>query len=195
MAYEDAKPGYNHISKIVECFCEYGNVPKDTLKNAADRGTRVHAAIDLYIKVGIRDDRLEEQDLPYFESWRLWYEGEVYTGKSEEILYGETRLYDEKRYLTGEFDGMWKRNGRLTLIDWKTSASHNNLAWAMQGTGYLQLINATKFCECSNEVCFLKLNKEGKRAREYFYDIRERDHEFFNWLVKQYGKSRSERIE
>jgi hypothetical protein len=195
VAFKDAKPGYLHISNIVKRFVSYSSVPDDVLKNAADRGTRVHEAIDLYIKTGIEDHMLQEQDKPYFESWRKWYEGEVFTGTTKEILHGETRLYDEKRKLTGEFDGIWKRNNEMMLIDWKTSAVHNNLAWCMQGTGYLQLVNMNKFCECSNSVCFLKLSKEAKMAKEYIYLVDDFRHELFNWAVKECSKSVCERIE
>ena len=185
---DDILPGYNRISNIVKHLYDYGDVSPDVLKKAGRRGTRVHSAIDLYIKTGIEDHRLEEGDKLYFESWRLWFEGEVFCGETKKILHGETRLYDQKRWITGQFDGIWNDNGKMVLVDWKTSYAHNDLAWSMQGTGYLQLVKMNNFCECSDTVCFLKLLKDGHKAKEYVYDINKRDHQWFNKLVKDYGR-------
>ena len=196
MAHDETiKAGYNRITDIISMFSDFSMIQPEVLQNAADRGTRVHGAIDEYIQCATTSSALLETDRPYFESFVKWYEGSVFMGSTKEILYGETRLYDEKRFITGQFDGVWKHNDGLMLIDWKTASTVNYLSWPLQATGYMQLVKTNKFCDCTNRVCFLKLDKHGAIAREYIFEITEFHHHMFNWCVKQYAKSSCERMD
>jgi len=196
MAYTDPiRPGFNRVTEVLKSMSDFANIPTATLDNARDRGIRVHEAIDEYIKCATISEKMEEQDKPYFDSFLLWYEGTTFTGQTKIIEYGETRLYDEKRFITGQFDGIWHRDNQKLLIDWKTSYAENKLVWPTQAAAYQQLIRTNKFCDCSTTACFLKLDKHGHVAREYLYEITEYHHAVFNWRLKEFGRSCCERLE
>ena len=196
MGYRDEiLPGYNRVTAILKQMSDFSNIPPDVLDNARDRGIRVHEAIDEYIKYATVSHKLEDQDKPYFESFLLWYEGSTFTGDTKIIEFGETRLYDEKRKITGQFDGIWINGQQKMLLDWKTSYSEDKLVWPTQAAAYLQLIKINKFYDCSNTACFIKLDKTGKEAKECRYDITDYHHAVFNHYYKKYGQSISERLD
>jgi hypothetical protein len=186
MAKEIIKPGYNRVSEILGRFNDFGEIDPQVLQNAANRGTRVHNAITERIEIGTASG-LKETDIPYFNSWKEWYEGDLCSGVPKKLINCETRLYDEKRFLTGEIDAIYVENGVNHLVDWKTSSAENKLVWPLQAAGYLQLIRLNGLCDVSNTVYFIKLCKHAKSCKICKYDISEFHFRVFDWAVKQYG--------
>jgi hypothetical protein len=186
MEEEIIKPGYTRVSEILRIFNDFSTIDPYILENAKNRGSRVHAAIDEYIKTAMVLTELEEQDKPYFESFMSWYES--IPGIEKEITHNEVRLYDDKRMITGKIDGVLRRGGRLILIDWKTSSSANDLSWPLQAALYVQLIRKNKLCDISDTVIFLQLDKYGGPAREHVYEICKPIHKMANWAVNKFRK-------
>lgn len=183
---EFIKPGYTRVSEILRIFNDFSGIDPYILENAKHRGNRVHEAIDEYIKTAMIVTELEDQDKPYFESFMSWYESSP--GIEKEIVHNEVRLYDDKRMITGKMDGILKRAGKLILIDWKTSASANDLSWPLQAALYVQLIRKNKLCDISDTVIFLQLDRYGGPARETVYEICKPIHKMANWAVNKFRK-------
>lgn len=186
---EEIKTGFVRISNILSCFSDFSGIDEYVLENKKNLGIRVHEAINEHIDTYSIFVDLQEQDRGYFESWKSWYENDNFSGINREIVHNEVRLYDDKRMITGKIDGIWKKDGALYLIDWKTSASENKLTWPLQAALYLQLIRKNKLCECSNTVYFIKLDKNGAEPKECCYEITDFHFKVADWAVKKYFKA------
>src|SRR5271163_3541731 len=123
MNYEE----YTRITTVLAPFAGYGNIPKDILANAADRGTRAHAAINARI-AGL-GEWFDDEIAGYVKS------AEKFLPKIGKILYQEERFFDDSYHITGQVDLIAELHGKATLIDWKTS-SKVNPTWEVQAGGY-----------------------------------------------------------
>jgi hypothetical protein len=189
------KEGYDRVSDILAMFSDFGSIPQEILERKAAIGTRVHAAITEYIMLGIGEESLEDSDIGYFNSWKNWYHCKhvptVNPDLHMDIKYSETRLYDDKKMLTGCIDGIWCSAGdHNVLVDWKTSFKENPLVWPLQAALYQSLIYANQLCDIEDMVCFLKLDKNGGDAEEIHYCITEHTIHVADWAVKKYKQEK-----
>jgi hypothetical protein len=162
---EIIKEGFVRVSKILDTFRLPVFIPKDVYENARERGIRLHSAFEKRITTGCTFQVLEEQDLGYYRSWELWYENSGEMGIDRNILHTETRIYDTKRPITGKIDGIWEKEGKLHLIDWKATASEDKTIWPIQMSAYSQLIKRSKLCKLEDTAYILKLNIDGDEGR------------------------------
>ncbi len=107
----------------------YRTVDPAMLKKAADRGTIVHNTIENFIRFGMED--IPSAYAGYFDAfkwwWRVW---------QPEVLAAEYRMYHKILRYAGTADLICKINGRVTLVDYKTSAQVNSKLCAVQIEGY-----------------------------------------------------------
>jgi hypothetical protein len=152
------------VTTVLEPFSGYGQIPKDILMKAAERGTKVHKILEGYMK-GYGTHNADEETKPYVESaLNFW-------GKGYPIIAMEQRFNDELLGITGQCDLIVKTELGITLIDWKTS-SKENIMWPLQGSAYSYLAQMKGYE--INAIWFVKLNKKGEEAEkfEYEYDIK-----------------------
>lgn len=147
---ETIKSGYRRVTDILGPQTGYGSIPDKILRVAADRGTRVHAAIAEYLR-GRGMWHEEPEDIPYLDSFEKWWK------EGSEITSLETRYYCDKYMLTGQCDVILQKEGKNILIDWKTSVKVND-TWRYQGAAYRHLMQGTYDID---EVWFVKLCKKG----------------------------------
>lgn len=128
------------VTEILNCFTKYDSVPQDILKNAAARGTQIHAICAGLAKgAWIPDGAIKEEHLPYVESFRAWSEKEVET---YDII--ETRFIDDELGYTGQVDFVIKaRDGNVYLVDIKTSSKPNK-THPVQMAAYKTLLAKSK---------------------------------------------------
>ena len=92
----------------------YGDVPQSVLDKAADKGTRVHEAIEAYDNYGWKE--CEPDTLPYILAYEKWVQDHNFqTVANEYPIYHRTRLY------AGRIDRIFMDEGKLSLLDIKTS--------------------------------------------------------------------------
>jgi len=184
----DIKEGYDRVSDILKIFSDFDSIPPEILERKANIGTRVHSAIAEYILLGTGEEFLEESDLGYFNSWKLWY----HEGEEKLIRFSETRLYDDRKMYTGAIDGVWSDEGgaRNYLIDWKTSAKENPLVWPLQAALYQELLFKSKLCELEDIAFFLKLDKNGGAPELIQYEITEHTIQVAMWALKRYKQEK-----
>lgn len=92
----------------------YGDVPQSVLDQAADKGTRVHEAIEAYDNYGWKE--YESDTLPYILAYEKWVQDHNFqTAANEYPIYHRTRLY------AGKLDRLFLEEGNLSLVDFKTS--------------------------------------------------------------------------
>lgn len=162
---EKIKPGYIRISQILQQFNDFSAVPDEVLSAKCTLGSHVHAAIEalhegLYVP-------LTEREQPYFESFEKWHAVTQFTPHKSEV-----RLYDDKLKITGCLDAIYERNGKLILVDYKTSASPSE-SWQYQGMFYWHLAKINGI-DLEKRYLFLQFHPNGKPASTYSFDASER---------------------
>ena len=112
----------------------YSDIPEDVLTKAAERGTAVHDANEMYNKFGIED--IEHEYQGYFDAFKKWCE--FYKPRT---IANEYRMYHKTMLYAGTADTICDINGRLVLIDYKTSASINEMLTGVQLEAYAQALS------------------------------------------------------
>lgn len=161
----EIKEGYTRVSSILGQRNSFAHINKQVLANKCRIGTNVHAKIGAEID-GIYLD-LQPDEEGYFESWRKWWED---AGINPEIVESEERFYCDKLKLTGCVDAIVEAQNVVLIIDFKTSASANKKMWALQAAFYHYLVSQSGR-EIDNEVWFVQLKKDGKRAKLHKFEI------------------------
>lgn len=149
---------YDRVTSVISQFSGIHSVPKDLLKFAAERGTKVHTLIEGILKgFDFKDEN--NHVYPYIESfYKFWDSSSHIFADGEMIL--EKRLFCEDLGITGQMDVLVKTKDRTYLIDWKTS-SQPQKTWALQGAAYKYLAEQNGY-ENVDSVLFVKLKKDGK---------------------------------
>ena len=144
-------PGYYVLSTSdvleLNCFYDYGSVPKMVLANAASRGTEIHKAIEWFETDGEPPDMPEEIE-DYFNGWmkfRTRYEFEPIGEMEKRMVY----QFGEKDYAIGAtVDARGLLNGKPYVVDVKTNAKQSGkalkqklLCWRMQTQSYVEATN------------------------------------------------------
>jgi hypothetical protein len=88
----------------------------------ADRGRRLHEAIEMYVKADLQDF-IEEDIQPYFDSY-LEFRNEIEESGYESLEQEKIGYYkkDNIPLFAGSADDICMINGELALIDYKTSS-------------------------------------------------------------------------
>ena len=107
----------------------YRAVDTEVLEKAAKRGTAIHNAVENFAQFGI-------EDIPpayggYFQAFRTWWEL-----RKPEVLATECRVYHKILRYAGTADLICVIGGRVTLVDYKSSAQVNSKLCAVQLEGY-----------------------------------------------------------
>ena len=154
----EIKENFTRISSISSAFANFHSIDPKVLKNAADRGERVHKIIfnimsDLPVPSEMYD--YNGQDLkPYLESWSQFFS--PYLGSK--MILQEERIDDEVSMLTGEPDLIIEHEGKIKMFDWKCSYAVGK-HWKLQGSGYHYLASTANIEV--DEICFVRLAKSG----------------------------------
>jgi hypothetical protein len=150
---------HDRVTEVLYPFSGLSRVDPDILKQAADRGSKVHEICEAITNdLGVID--MNPDFSGYIRSFEQWAEG-------KEFIERPARFYCNQHYITGEIDGLYENETGLTLFDIKTPATEKK-TWPLQGSAYSYLakkagLNITK-------IEFVKLSKGGEKATSYFYD-------------------------
>lgn len=117
----------------------YGQINPVTLHQAADRGTRVHEAIELIDQCGWAPT--EEDTAGYMEAYNHWK-----NDYQPEIIATEWRGYNRTMFYAGTVDKFVRmpdqRSDGLVIVDMKTSSTYYPLLVDVQLAGYAQMIES-----------------------------------------------------
>lgn len=161
----DILPGYVRVSEVLAQWKLLDHIPPNILQKAAERGTHIHQEIYLW------SQGLATSQEPMFYSYQCWM-----AATDAVPFVTEYRVYDDNLKVTGCIDALMDLgDGHFTLVDYKTSANEDPKMWPLQGAFYHYLIkNNLRFnspYKLSDEVLFLKLDREGKAPKEYRYKV------------------------
>lgn len=92
----------------------YSDVPAHILDAAAERGTRVHEAIEMAAKFGWMET--DDEAMPYMLAYQEWEKEYGF-----KMLASEYRLYHRTRLYAGTADALFMDGNNLCLMDIKTT--------------------------------------------------------------------------
>jgi hypothetical protein len=108
---------------------------KDLLKAAGDIGTAVHLCIDRFIDG--KDPETDEKTKPGFDNFTAWL-----NGSGIKLIKGDTFVGSLEHHYGGALDAIGEKDGKLILLDWKTS-NYLNDTYSLQAAGYATAFEET----------------------------------------------------
>lgn len=133
----------------------YGSIDKEVLNRAAARGTAVHNAIENYLNFGVEDISSEYRG--YFEGFLRWMQEHDVKPIGTEI-----RLYHKGLLYAGTTDLVAEVDGKITLVDYKTSASVQDKLCGVQLEAYDKALHSHGYTV--EQRAILHLKKDGEHT-------------------------------
>ena len=178
---KESYDGYNlpRITKILSFIDSEGLVDwanaigrkginnKSILKEAANIGSLTHESIEKFLKT-------EEEPVDRFtafESFKMWY-NDVWVNNHVEILGQEETLSCD--LFMGTYDLLLKINGKIYLMDFKTS-NHVSYKYCMQLAAYRYMLRLNKNMNVDGCI-ILQLNKTNPGYNEFFLNFDNPEH-------------------
>ena len=158
---------------------------KKVLNDAANKGSYVHNAIENYIQNGIDLDlnTVETQyktEVNYaYKSFKLWWE--IISSQNVNVVMQEQQLVCP--WFGGTLDLLTEINGRLYLLDFKTS-NHASFKYFLQLAAYryiLKYFYGIEIYGCG----IIKLEKKYVNFEEYIIDKQNEEYDEFMNLCEQ----------
>lgn len=149
---------YTRVTEVLSVFSGLDRIPEAILKNAADRGSKIHEICDAIIS-GLGVPEIDENLSGYIQSFNLWY--------PKDFIQKPERFFCDKYMITGECDGIYKENDELVLVDFKTPLKKSS-TWPLQLSAYKYLAQQSGFDIKHIEV--VRLKKDGKKPEVLRYD-------------------------
>jgi len=108
---------------------EFGSIPQHILDNAANRGTLIHFACELWDEGTLDEENLDPVIVPYLEAWKKFR-----ADTKCEIIASEEIVYHKNFKYAGTLDRRLKIDGKTFICDIKTGAPR---PWhSIQTAGY-----------------------------------------------------------
>lgn len=119
-------------------------IPNHILKKAGEKGTMIHECIDEYLKTGKIMISDQAKEYPYFEAFLGLHEHLQNRGlkihNHEEIAMCKYDIEDTHINLVGTIDLVCELDGKMAIIDWKTSSMMTEPEWRLQLSIYKYLV-------------------------------------------------------
>lgn len=166
--------GYTRVTEVLETYANIDSIPDDILQRAADRGTYVHKICEAHLMcMGVPE--IDSEYAGYVDSFLNW---RAKQGEDAEFIFLD-RFFDEKLKITGECDCVMIKDGKSSLIDFKTSYKESK-TWALQGAAYAYLMKNAGMT--ADEILFIHLIKDGSDAVVFNYEYKSNKELFFKAL-------------
>lgn len=138
---------------------EYKGISQQTLDVAASKGTSVHEAVENWVKFRVED--IQPEFKPYFDAFLDWVD------KFKPVFIGsEVRMYHRLLGYAGTVDLLVLIDGKLTLIDVKSTYNVIEKACGLQLEAYAQAL-ASHGIKVEQKM-ILHLTRDGKHREVWF---------------------------
>lgn len=153
------------------------------MREAADKGTYSHLAIEKYIREGSIDissmrivsDTIRNTVISCLDGFIQWWNKIHSEYKDIKVIYLEETLIHD--YFRGTCDCLLNVDGRYWLIDFKTS-NHMNYKYTLQLAAYRFLLRELRGIDVT-KCSVLKLDKVNHSYSEYTLDLKNEEHSKF----------------
>ena len=144
LTFDDAKHIYRlngiiipSVTQVMKPLSDetYRDVDAKVLRRAAGKGTAVHNAIENYLSFGIED--IEPEHAGYFTAFLRWF-----SEYNPQVIAAEYRLYHKFMGYAGTADLICIINGRLYVIDYKTTQRIEEMLVKVQLKAYSQALGS-----------------------------------------------------
>lgn len=153
-------PRYLRVTEILSPFSGLEKIDPYVVKNAADRGTRVHKACEAIID-GLGEWDVDEEIFGYVESFKKWW------ALGHKVLSMEQRFKCSELMITGQVDLIIEKPEGAIILDIKTPLKPSK-TWPLQGSAYAYM--ARKAGYPIKGIHFLQLSKTGTNPTIHVYD-------------------------
>lgn len=131
---------------------KYSGISERVLEKAAGRGTAIHNSIENYLKFDIDD--IEQEYRPYFDAFlKFW------NTFNPECIRSELHVYHKLFRYSGTCDLLCKIDGKLILIDYKSTADIYEMTCRIQLEAYWQALASHGIM--ADEKWIVHLKKDG----------------------------------
>ena len=110
---------------------------------AAGRGTRYHKLVEDYINNELDTKKYKDMPLP----WVMFHSGKHILDEINKVYLQEAALYSDYLKVAGRVDCIAEYDGKLSIIDFKTSAEQKKEAWL-----YDYYVQETAYACCLQEL-------------------------------------------
>ena len=138
---------------------KYSGISQSVLDRAAYRGTAVHNSIENYLKYEIDDVELEHR--AYFHAFQSFW-----ADYRPELFRSEIRMYHRLLHYAGTADLLCRIDGRLILVDYKSTAEIYEMTCRVQLEAYWQALASHGIMP--EEKWILHLKKNGSYSTGLF---------------------------
>jgi len=149
---------YTRVTEVLFPLSGLKSIDATILKNAAERGRKVHVICDAIIE-NLGTGPIEEYIQPYIDSFNEWI--------PKDFIEKPKRFFCDEYKITGECDAIYKDSDGLVLVDFKTPVNESK-TWKLQGSAYSYL--AKKVGYNIKRIEFIKLSKTGAKPKVYVYE-------------------------
>lgn len=179
---------FPRVTEVLRPFSNFQHVPEKILKNAAARGTSVHALCAAIAKgAWLPETMIQDECKGYVKSFNAWRQEFV-----QDFLVIENRYTDEDKGYTGQVDFVVTgKDTKTYLVDLKTSARPQK-TYSVQMGAYQGLL-LTKNISIHAAV-LVYLDKDGEEAKtNVIENLQEESHVFMCALdcYKYFHKGKS----
>lgn len=146
------------VTQIMAPICSksYGNISERILDNAADRGTRLHRAVEFQLKYGFRN--VDDDCAGYFDGFLKFMEQH----KDWKPVHSEFRFYHPALLYAGTADLIFETPQGTVLVDLKTTAQAHLKMWGIQLAAYQQGIEAFDKTVKIGATAVLQMKPDGR---------------------------------
>ena len=149
------------VTQVLGILQDFGGVPADVLARAAEFGSHVHQAVDLYNKGVLDEASLDPALAPYLADWHSFLRD-----VAVEVLGSEIRVYHPGRHYAGTLDALVRIRGKVVLVDVKTGDVPRTVG--PQLAAYQEAYHASdENPHCIRRRLCVQLTGAGYRLHEY----------------------------
>lgn len=172
--------GYTSVTTVLSAYSGLGDIDKEVLKKAADRGTRAHKLCEMYAK-GLLVVDPEPDCMGYIEAFKAWYDAMCI-----KPLYLEHRLDSAKHRLSGGVDmiAILRGDTEPTIIDIKTPVNASK-TWRLQTAAYKMLAEEELGLKIGRRIA-LQLPRDGLKAKVIEYTEHAKDQDLYLKALEVY---------
>lgn len=158
----------------------YGKCSDTFLKKASYKGSKVHFRTEMYdrYKVNEQDDETDgfmEAYLKFLQDY------------NPEVLLIEQKVYHRKMLYAGTLDRVYRINGKVVLVDIKTTSKLYDRLVALQNSAYAMCLESMKYENPIDELAVLHLKNDGT----YEFIILKRRDDLFITIYKTYNMKKT----
>jgi hypothetical protein len=136
---------------------DYSNIDPEIIRHAAERGTATHLAILLHEQGNLDYDSVDPEVGPYFEAYLKFAADHQWRPMIEHC---EVPLYDPILDFCTTLDAVGTLDGKLAIIDFKTSYKHNRAVEIQTGAQLIAWNDNVEEKLCVSSRYSLQLTKK-----------------------------------